>query len=155
MLFFAMNYWLMKTEPEVFGIEDLKKKKREPWTGVRGFAARNHMRAMKLGDRVLFYHSSAKPSGVAGLAKVVKEAYPDHTSWDPKSEYFDKKSTEEKPLWFMVDVGYESTFKNYLSLDSLKKEKPLKNMILFKEGRLSVQPVSKEEFDWLCKLGTA
>jgi predicted RNA-binding protein with PUA-like domain len=148
-----MQYWLMKTEPDVFSIDTLKQKKVAPWDGVRNYQARNHMRAMQVGDQVLFYHSSADPSGVAGLAEIARTAYPDHTSWDPKSDYFDPKSTPEKPLWDMVDVRYVKTLKNFLPLGELKQISALADMVLFQRSRLSVQPVEKKHYDLIVKLG--
>lgn len=148
-----MQHWLMKTEPDVFGIDTLKEKKVAPWDGVRNFQARNHMRAMQVGDRVLFYHSSADPSGVAGLAEVARTAYPDHTSWDPESDYFDPRSTPQKPLWDMVDVRYVKTLKRFLPLGELREVPELADMILFQRSRLSVQPVEKRHYDLIVKLG--
>lgn len=152
-----MNYWLMKSEPDVFSIDDLKKAKASStsWDGVRNYQARNFMRDdMKEGDLVLYYHSNCTPPGVAGIAKIVKESYPDHTSWDKKSEYYDSKSTKEKPRWFMVDVKFVEKFKEVISLEELKKSKELKGMRLLQKGnRLSVMPVEKKEFDYILKLG--
>ncbi len=152
----AKNYWLMKSEPDVFGIDDLKKRgaKGEPWDGVRNYQARNFMRDdMKKGDLVLFYHSNAKPPGVAGIAEVIKEAFPDHTSWDKKSKYFDEKSTKENPRWFMVQVKFIEKFKNLVPLDELKKHKKLEKMRLLQKGsRLSIIPVSKDEFEYICNI---
>jgi predicted RNA-binding protein with PUA-like domain len=148
-----MNYWLMKTEPDVFSIDTLKTKGVAPWDGVRNYQARNHMRAMAVGDRVLFYHSSADPSGVAGLAEIARTAYPDHTSWDPKSHYFDSASTPEKPRWDMVDLRYVSTFKNFLPLGDLREIPELSEMVLLQRSRLSVQPVEKRHYDLIVKLG--
>ena len=148
-----MQYWLMKTEPDVFSIETLRQKQVAPWDGVRNYQARNHMRAMQVGDKVLFYHSSAEPSGVAGLAEVARTAYPDHTSWDPKSDYFDAKSTPQKPLWDMVDVRWVKTFKNFLPLGDLRQVAALSDMILFQRSRLSVQPVEKKHYDLIVRLG--
>ena len=106
-----MNYWLMKSEPDVFGIDDLKRVKKEPWDGVRNYQARNYMRdEMKKGDKILFYHSNTDVPGVVGIMEVSKEAFPDHTSWDKKSKYFDPKSSEENPRWFMIEVKYVSKF---------------------------------------------
>src|SRR5690348_14287413 len=111
------RYWLMKTEPDVFSIDDLEKKKRAHWDGVRNFQARNFMRdQMKAGDLNLFYHSSTIPPGVAGLARVCREAYPDFTAWDKKSDFFDPRSTPEKPLWMMVDVEFVKKFPRLISL---------------------------------------
>ncbi len=111
------------------------------------------MREMAVGDRVLFYHSNAEPSGVAGLAKVARTVYPDHTSWDPKSPYFDAASTPEKPRWDMVDVRYVSTLKNFLPLGELRDIAELAEMLLFQRSRLSVQPVEQRHYDLIVKLG--
>ena len=143
-----MNHWLMKSEPDVFGIEHLRAKRVSPWDGVRNYMARNHMLAMRAGDRVLFYHSSADPSGVAGLAEVVREAYPDHTARDPKSEYFDPKATEDNPRWFMVDVKWKSTFPKLIPLEALRRNRKLRRMITLRQGnRLSVTPVTESEWN--------
>ena len=149
-----MRYWLMKTEPDVFSIEDLKKRKRAPWDGVRNFQARNFMKEMKLGDLILFYHSSVIPPGVAGLARVSREHHPDATSWDKKSEYFDPRSTPEKPLWEMVEVEFVETLSHFVPLDRLKMESSLSEMLVTRRGsRLSVQPVEKSHFDRVVTLG--
>jgi len=148
-----MKYWLMKTEPDAFSIDTLKQKKVAPWDGVRNYQARNFMRDMQVGDKVLFYHSSADPSGVAGLAEVVRTAYPDHTSWDPSSDHFDPASTPQKPRWDMVDVRYVSTFKRFLPLSDLRDVPELAEMVLLQRSRLSVQPVQKHHFDLIVKLG--
>lgn len=148
-------YWLMKSEPSVFSIEDLRAKpgSTAPWDGVRNFMARNFMMRMKLGDRVLFYHSSDEPVGVAGIAEVVREAYPDHTARDPSSEYYDPKATEEKPRWFMVDVRWVETFPRLLPLSELRGQKELKDMILLRPGnRLSVTPVTPQQWDAILAL---
>lgn len=151
-----MNYWLMKSEPDAFSIQDLQKrpKKTENWDGVRNYQARNFMRDdMKKGDLVLFYHSSCKDVGVAGIAKIVKESYPDHTQFDPKSKYFDAKASEDNPRWFMVDVKWVETFKEVIPLKLLKECKELKDMHLVKKGtRLSIQPVTEKEFKFISKL---
>jgi len=147
--------WLMKTEPDTFSIDDLQKRpnQTEPWNGVRGWPARNHMKAMSLGDHVLFYHSSCQPPGVVGLATIAKTAYPDHTAMDPKSDYYDPKVAEKgKNHWLMVDVKFERKFKSMLSLHDLKKVPGLEKMLLFKYPRLSVQPVAPEEFEIILKL---
>jgi len=144
----------MKSEPDAFSIDDLKKRGHAPWDGVRNFQARNYMKnEMKVGDSVLFYHSSVVPPGVAGLARVHKEAYPDYTSWDKKSEYFDPRSTKEKPLWFMVELKFIEKFSRLISLDEIRAHPKLQNMVLLRRGRLSVQPVDKDEFDVIVKLG--
>ena len=146
-------HWLMKSEPSVYSIDDLQKDKTTCWEGVRNYSARNNMRRMSVGDLVLFYHSNADPPGVAGVAKVVKEAYPDHYSWNRRSKYFDEKSTKENPRWFMVDVGFVKKLMSFVSLEDVKNIKGLKDMVLVKRGRLSVQPVRKREFDMILKLG--
>lgn len=149
------KYWLMKSEPDVFSIDDLKKDKTTLWEGVRNYQARNFMtKEMELGDEVLFYHSNAKPPGVAGLAVVSKKAQADPTAFDKKSEYFEPKATPERPIWECVEVKFVEKFKNYLSLDDLREVPSLKDMLLLKRGtRLSIQPVTKKEFDVICKLG--
>ena len=146
----------MKTEPDTFSIDDLEQRpnKTEHWDGVRNYQARNFMRDdMKKGDLVLVYHSSCKVPGIAGIAEVVRESYPDHTSWDKKSAYFDPKSTEDEPRWFMVDIKFKKKFKDFLPLTQLKSMKVLEGMALLKRGsRLSIQPVSKEEFEYIAHL---
>lgn len=146
----------MKSEPDAFSIQDLQKrpKKTENWDGVRNYQARNFMRDdMKKGDLVLFYHSSCKDVGVAGIAKIVKESYPDHTQFDPKSKYFDAKASKDNPRWFMVDVKWVETFKEVIPLKLLKECKELKDMHLVKKGtRLSIQPVTEKEFKFISKL---
>lgn len=144
-----MKYWLMKSEPDVFSIDDLKTKKQSGWDGVRNYQARNFMRdEMKIGDYVLFYHSSCEIPGVAGLAKVCKESHPDPTQFDPKSDYYDEKATKDNPRWFMVAVEFVEKSKNYLPLSELKNMKGLEKLPLLQKGsRLSINPVSKEEFE--------
>ena len=149
-----MADWLMKTEPDVFGIDDLRARGREPWNGVRNYQARNHMMAMAVGDRVLFYHSSCDPPGVAGLARVERTAYPDPTAFDRKSPYHDPKSAPGKPRWFMVDVEYVETFPTFVPLATLRETPGLEDMLLLRRGmRLSVQPVTRREFDAIVRLG--
>lgn len=136
------HYWLMKTEPEAFSIDDLAKLGRSPWDGVRNYQARNHMQAMRAGDGVLFYHSSTDDRGVVGLAQVVREAYPDHTQFDPRSQYFDKTAKKAAPRWFMVDVEFVEKFPKLLPLSTIKADPQLADMLVVKRGmRLSVQPV--------------
>lgn len=144
----------MKSEPEVFSIDDLAAKKQAAWDGVRNYQARNFMmNDMKVGDQVLFYHSSAEPPGIAGIAEVVSEAAPDVTQFDKKSEYFDPKATKEKPRWFCVTVGFKEKFPKLLELEKLRAEKALATMPLFMRGqRLSIQPVQEKEFNWILKL---
>ena len=146
-----MRYWLMKSEPDVFSIDTLAKQKAALWDGVRNYQARNFMmNDMKVGDEVLFYHSNAEPSGVAGIARVVGPAEPDPAQFDKKSEYYDPKATREKPIWFCVKVGYVEKFPRLVSLDELKKAKALQEMMVIKRGqRLSIQPVQPKEFEFV------
>ncbi|MFL5783292.1 MAG: EVE domain-containing protein [Bacteriovoracaceae bacterium] len=148
------KYWLMKSEPDVFSFEDLKKKKKEPWTGVRNYQARNFMRdEMKVGDVVLFYHSSCEVPGIAGLATVASHPYADPTQYDKKSEYFDPKATKDHPRWMLVDVQFEKDLKRLLPLDEIRNEPGLKEMRLLQKGnRLSILPVTPDEFEKLMKL---
>lgn len=150
------RHWLMKSEPSVFSFDDLLARpgRTDSWEGVRNYQARNHMRAMKKGDRVLFYHSTAEPPHVAGLAEVVREAYPDHTAFDPKSKYFDPKSGRARPRWHMVDVRAVSKLPRPVALSELKANPKLKKMLVVQKGqRLSVQPVTKEEFEEVARMG--
>ncbi|HXH29588.1 MAG TPA: EVE domain-containing protein [Bacteriovoracaceae bacterium] len=153
-----MNYWLMKTEPDSFSFQDLCKrpKKTEPWNGVRNYQARNYMRdEMMVGDLILFYHSSCEIPGVAGIARVSSAPYPDPTQFEKKSEYFDAKATAERPRWFLVDVTYQSKLKHYVSLEDLKTEPKLGPMRLLQKGnRLSILPVTLDEFTIIKKLGS-
>ena len=146
-------YWLLKSEPDAYSIDDLQSDGRSPWDGVRNFSARNRMREMKVGELALFYHSSTKPTGVVGLCRVVKEAYPDPSQFDAKSRYFDGKSTEEKPRWSMVDVEYVSHLPRMVTLDEIKNEATLSEMVLVRRARLSVQPVTSTEFRHIVKMG--
>lgn len=148
------KYWLMKTEPDVFSIDDLKKSNTTMWEGVRNYQARNYMmKDMNVNDEVLFYHSSCEPAGIAGLATVSQKAMPDLTQFNKKSEYFDPKATKEKPNWYCVEVKYKSTFKKILTLHEIKNTPALKNMMVIKKGsRLSIQPVSEEDFNFIKKL---
>ena len=148
------QYWLMKSEPDVYGIDDLERDGSTYWDGVRNYQARNLMRdKMKLGDGVLYYHSNATPPGIVGLAKVSKESYPDPTQFDPKSKYYDPKSKEGDPRWYLVDIEYHSTFPEMLSLGFLREQAALDGMALLRKGqRLSVQPVTASEWRTVCKL---
>lgn len=152
----ARRFWLMKSEPDLFSIDDLRAQpgSTAPWDGVRNYQARNYMKnEMKLGDLVLFYHSSCEVPGIVGLAEVTREAYPDHTSWDSSSRYHDPKSTPENPRWFMVDVSWRETFPRKVTLDQMRRAPRLKNLALLRKGhRLSVMPVSQKEFDEICRL---
>ena len=142
-----MRYWLVKTEPDVYSIEDLKRDKRTLWTEVRNYQARNYLRDMKKGDLLLVYHSNANPSGVVGIAMVSKEFVADPTQFDEKSEVFDPKATPSAPRWFCPEVQYVETFRTLIPLAALRDRKELKGMELLRKGsRLSVQPVKPEEF---------
>ena len=148
------KYWLMKSEPSVYSIFDLKKSGKDLWDGVRNYQARNFMRDdMQVGDEVLFYHSNTFPSGVVGLAQVSKTAQPDLTAFDSRSKYYDPQSYKKKPRWFCVEVKFKRIFKKILSLKELKEEKKLSNMLLLKKGqRLSVMPVTKTEYMHIIKM---
>ncbi|WP_233207030.1 MULTISPECIES: EVE domain-containing protein [Pirellulaceae] len=154
----TMKYWLMKTEPESYSIDDLAKEKNKTtfWSGVRNYQARNFMRDdMKKGDLVLFYHSNANPPSIVGVAEVVKESYPDFTSWDENDHHYDPKSTEDNPRWFMVDIKLKKKFPEALGRNELTDVKALSGMELMRKGsRLSVQPVTKKEFDAILKLAS-
>jgi len=148
-----MNYWLMKTEPDEFSIDALAKKKVEPWSGVRNYQARNYLREMRVGDGVLFYHSSCEVPGVVGVATVAAEAHPDPTQFDPNSDYFDAKSARENPRWSLVDVKFKRKLKRVITLTELKAHRELKDLILIRPGnRLSVLPVSKAHWDFILDL---
>ena len=151
-----MNYWIMKSEPDVFSIDDLmaRKNQTEPWNGVRNYQARNFMKTMELGDEVLFYHSSCEIPGIVGVMKVTKSAYSDQTALDPKSDFFDKRHTIDKPIWFQVDVKFVKKFKKIFALSELKDVKGLEDLLILRKGnRLSVTPLHKKEFDIILKLG--
>jgi len=144
----------MKSEPDTFGIDDLARVTREPWTGVRNYMARNHMRAMQIGDEVLFHHSNAKPPGVAGLARVIATGVVDQTQFDPKSPYYDEGARRDEPRWDCVDVEFVEKFPTYVSLDELRETPGLEDMLLLRKGmRLSVQPVSPDEYAIIVTLG--
>lgn len=152
------NYWLIKSEPEDFSWHDLKKSKNKTtfWDGVRNYQARNFLRdEMKKGDLVLFYHSNAAPLAVMGICEVVKEGYPDHTQFDPDNDHYDPKADPKNPTWMMVDVKFKLEFKHPVTLDEIKTNPKLKNMKLIARGnRLSVMPVTKEEFDEIVRMGS-
>jgi len=144
-----MPHWLIKSEPEVFSIRDLARARHKTtcWEGVRNYQARNFLRAMRRGDRALFYHSNATPSAVAGVVEVVREAYPDATAWDPQSDYHDPKASPENPIWSLVDVRLVTIFPRELPLEELRGVKALAGMELLRRGsRLSVQPVTALQF---------
>lgn len=149
------RYWLMKSEPDAFSIDDLKKVGVEPWNGVRNYQARNHMRQMQVGDGVLFYHSSCAVPAIVGLAKIASTAYPDPTQFDPKSDYFDAKSTREEPRWSLVDVAFERKLKRAIPLEEIKQHTDAlgEGFALTQRGsRLSVSPVSAAQWKLLLSL---
>lgn len=152
----ASKYWLMKTEPNTYSIDDLAKEKKKTtcWEGVRNYQARNFMRdEMKVGDEVLLYHSNANPPAVVGIATIAREAYVDHFAFDESSDYFDPKSSRDNPRWLMVDVQLKEKFKEPIPLDELRQVKALKDMELLRKGsRLSIQPVRKKEFEAILKI---
>ena len=150
-----MRYWLMKSEPDAFSIDDLAKVGQEPWSGVRNYQARNFMwKDMRVGDGVFFYHSNAKVPGIVGLAKVASAAYPDPTQFDPDSDYFDPKATPGNPRWYLVDVAFERRLERVLSLEELKTHTlSLGDFALLNRGnRLSIVPVSKAQWQTILKL---
>jgi predicted RNA-binding protein with PUA-like domain len=142
----------MKSEPDVYSIDDLERDGSTHWEGVRNYKARNNMQAMKVGDEVLYYHSNAKPPGVAGIARVAREAYPDHFAFDEKSHYHDPKSDRESPRWFMVDIEFVAKAAQPVGLPEIKDDPKLADMELVRYGRLSVQAVKPGEFERIKKL---
>ncbi len=151
----ARRYWLMKCEPEAYTIEDLERDGVTTWEGVRNFQARNMMRDdMKVGDGVLFYASNAEPSGVTGVAEIARAAYPDPFAFEPGHKYHDPKSDPDNPTWYMVDIRFVEKFPEIVPLSTLKETRGLDKMVVTQKGsRLSVQPVTKEEFGIVLKLG--
>ncbi|AFN74666.1 hypothetical protein MROS_1429 [Melioribacter roseus P3M-2] len=153
-----MKYWLVKSEPDVFSIDDLAKSKNQTtyWDGVRNYQARNYMRdEMKKGDKVIFYHSNTKPPAAVGICEIVKEGYPDFTAFDPDDKHYDPKSKKENPAWYMVDIKLIKKFPKAVTLDEIKQNPKLKNMKLVQRGnRLSVMPVTKEEYDEIVRMGS-
>ncbi|HTI97096.1 MAG TPA: EVE domain-containing protein [Rudaea sp.] len=148
-----MNHWLMKSEPDEFSIDDLARKKTEPWSGVRNYQARNYLREMRVGDGVLFYHSSCAEPGVVGIATVATAAYPDPTQFDPKSDYFDAKTTRSTPRWSLVDVKFKRKLKRTIALTELKDRKELQGLALIRPGnRLSVLPVTSAQWNYILGL---
>lgn len=151
----AKHYWLMKSEPDVFSVDDLKNrpKQTEHWDGVRNFQARNYMRAMRAGDLAFFYHSSCPEPGVAGIIEIARAAYPDFTARDPKSPYHDPRSTPEKPYWYMVDVRYKRKLKRLVPLAELRANPRLRRMRLLARGnRLSIMPVAPAEWEAILEM---
>jgi predicted RNA-binding protein with PUA-like domain len=149
-----MKHWLIKSEPDVFSIDDLAKVKREPWSGVRNYQARNYMwKDMKPGDLALFYHSNAKPPGISGIARVAGAPYPDPTQFDAAGEYHDPKSTVENPRWWLVDFEFVGKFAEILPLEVIKADPVLADMLVCQRGtRLSITPVEALHFKRACKL---
>jgi predicted RNA-binding protein with PUA-like domain len=149
-----MQYWLMKSEPDVYGLDHLRKERIDHWDGIRNYQARNYMRdEMQKGDLAFFYHSSCDEPGIVGIMKVNKKAYPDFTAFDPKEKYYDPKSDPANPRWLMVDVRYVRKLKRPISLKELKLHKNLDNMRLLQRGnRLSILPVTKKEWNYILKL---
>ena len=151
-----MRHWLMKSEPDAYSIDDLARDGVEPWTGIRNYQARNLMRdEMSVGDRVLFYHSNAKPPGVVGIAEIASAAYPDPTQFEPDSTYFDGASSPDDPRWLLVDVRYVAHVDRTVGLPEIKADPALADMVLVKRSRLSVQPVTADEFDHIVALGSS
>ena len=148
------RHWLMKSEPSTYGIHHLERDGTTSWEGVRNYQARNHMKEMKVRDGVIFYHSSAAPPGCAGVARVCREAHPDLTAQKTGSKYHDPKATKEKPIWEMVDIAFVEAFSDVVPLAELKETPGLEEMLVLRRGmRLSVQPMTKAEFDLIVKLG--
>jgi predicted RNA-binding protein with PUA-like domain len=151
-----MNYWLMKTEPSAFSLDDLKRcpKCTEHWDGVRNYQARNFLRdGMQKGDLAFFYHSSCAEPGIAGIVEIARSAYPDHTAWNPDSGHFDPKSSPANPIWYMVDVRFVRRFEPLISLQRLRRQPALRGMQLLRRGnRLSIMPVAKREWAAILKL---
>jgi predicted RNA-binding protein with PUA-like domain len=153
-----MNYWLLKSEPDEFSIDDLasRPQQTEPWDGVRNYQARNFMRdEMRVGDRAFFYHSNCKEPGIVGTMRIARTAYPDHTAFDPNDKHYDPKSDPESPRWFMVDVAFEKKFDRVITLSELKEHSDLelKGFALLRRGnRLSVMPVSKPHWNFILTL---
>lgn len=152
-----MKYWLMKSEPNVYSIDDLAKEKNKTtyWDGVRNYQARNFLRdEMKIGDRVIFYHSNSEPPGATGICEVVKEGYPDFTAFDPDDPHYDPKSKKDNPAWIMVDVKLIKKFSRLVPINEMRENKKLVNMQLLQRGnRLSVMPLTKTEFDTIVGMG--
>lgn len=150
----GMNYWLVKTEPNVYSIDDLRRDKKTLWTGVRNYQARNFLQQMKIGDELLVYHSNAEPPGVVGLASIAAVATPDPTQFDAQSEYFDPKSSEAKPRWFCPQVAFSRTLPVMVSLHDLREVKALEGLALLQRGsRLSVIPVAEQHFRRIVLMG--
>lgn len=151
-----MRYWLMKSEPENYSIDDLERDQVEPWDGIRNYAARNYMRdEMKIGDKIFFYHSNANPIAIVGTMEVASEPYPDPTQFDPDSKYFDPKSKESDPTWQLVDVKFIQKFENPVTREAMKKEPALQDMELFRLARHSITPVRESEWKKIHEMARA
>lgn len=148
-----MAYWLLKSEPDVYSIDDLEKDGSSTWDGVRNYQARNSQLEMKKGDLALFYHSRSNPPAVAGICRVSKKAFPDATAFDPQAKYFDPKSDPEKPRWFNVEVEYVCHLPRPVPLSEIRARRSLQKMVLVNNSRLSVQPVTPAAFATICKMG--
>lgn len=149
----AKRYWLVKSEPGAYSIDDLERDGSTMWDGVRNYKARNNMRAMRLGDEVLYYHSNATPPAIVGIARVCREAYPDPTQFDRESRYFDGKSDPDDPRWSLVDIEFVAKLPRPVALNEVKAEKSLVEMELVRYGRLSVQSVRTDEFERVRRMG--
>jgi predicted RNA-binding protein with PUA-like domain len=148
-----MRYWLLKTEPSAYSIDDLKRQKVGMWDGVRNYAARNNIRMMEKGDRAFFYHSSAAEIGIAGVAEVVRIAYPDPTQFQKKAAHYDPKATQERPIWYAVDVRFKRKFKTLIPLAVLKNDPKLSAMLVVQKGsRLSIQEVTEKDFSYIMNM---
>ena len=149
----ATNYWLMKSEPDAYSIDDLQRDQVEPWDGIRNYQARNFMRDdMKIGDKVFFYHSNAKPIAIVGTMEIASEPYPDPTQFDPKSKYFDEKSKESDPRWQLVDVKFIEKFSEPVTREAMKVVPELEEMLIFKRSRLSITPVTEAEWNKIMEM---
>ena len=149
-----MAYWLFKSEPDTFSLDDLQRLGHSPWDGVRNYQARNYLRAMKPGDQGFFYHSRVDPPGIAGLCKVISQPYADPTALDPKSKYFDEKSTPDNQRWSLVEVEYAEHFPHFVTLEQLRTHPKLGKMLVTRKGnRLSITPVEPDEWKVVLKLG--
>lgn len=151
----SRRYWLFKSEPEAYGFDQLQRDQRTFWHGVRNYQARNLLRDdVQVGDGVLFYHSNVKPMAIVGVAKVVKAGYPDHTAFEPGHDYYDPKSDPQDPTWFMVDIASVGAMQTPITREAMKQDPALADMVLLQRGsRLSVQPVGRDEWRHLLKLG--
>ncbi len=152
-----MRYWLMKSEPSTFSLDDLCARHTEPWDGVRNYQARNFMRdSMQPGDLALFYHSNCRTPGIAGIATISSAAYPDATATDPQHVHYDPTSRPDQPRWFLVDVSFKRKFKQLITLEQLKQQQVLANMLILRKGnRLSITPVTTEEWDAILALANS